>query len=55
MNTYVKQFDEISIVDIAAPGGKKLFSNEMFTKLSSKGVLVPNGFAITHCIYGSMI
>ena len=47
MNTYIKQFKEISIADIAAVGGKNSSLGEMFSKLSSKGIPVPDGFATT--------
>ena len=47
MNTYIKQFREISIADIAAVGGKNSSLGEMFSKLSSKGIPVPDGFATT--------
>ena len=47
MNTYIKQFKEISITDIAAIGGKNSSLGEMFSKLSSKGIPVPDGFATT--------
>ena len=47
MENYIKKFNEISIADIAAVGGKNSSLGEMFSKLSSKGILVPNGFATT--------
>ena len=47
MNTYIKQFKEISIADIGAVGGKNSSLGEMFSKLSSKGIPVPDGFATT--------
>ncbi len=46
-NGYIKQFREISIADIAAVGGKNSSLGEMFSKLSSKGIPVPDGFATT--------
>ena len=46
MNTYIKQFKEISITDLAAVGGKNSSLGEMFSKLSSKGIPVPDGFEI---------
>ncbi len=47
MNGYIKHFKEISIADIAAVGGKNSSLGEMFSKLSSKGIPVPDGFATT--------
>jgi pyruvate, water dikinase len=47
MDSYIKQFTEISIADIAAVGGKNSSLGEMFSKLSSKGIPVPDGFATT--------
>lgn len=47
MNEYIKQFDTINISDISIVGGKNASLGEMFSKLGSKGILIPNGFAIT--------
>jgi pyruvate,water dikinase len=47
MNTYIKKFKEIGISDIAKVGGKNSSLGEMFSKLSSKGIPVPDGFATT--------
>ena len=47
MENYIKKFNEISIADIAAVGGKNSSLGEMFSKLSSKGIPVPDGFATT--------
>ncbi|HRO47547.1 phosphoenolpyruvate synthase [Agriterribacter sp.] len=47
MNLYIKKFKEISIADIAAVGGKNASLGEMFSKLSGKGISVPDGFATT--------
>ena len=47
MNTYIKKFKEIGIADIAKVGGKNSSLGEMFSKLSSKGISVPDGFATT--------
>jgi pyruvate, water dikinase len=47
MNSYIKKFNEIGIADIAAVGGKNSSLGEMFSKLSSKGIPVPDGFATT--------
>ena len=47
MNTYIKKFQEIGIEDIAEVGGKNSSLGEMFSKLTSKGIAVPDGFATT--------
>jgi pyruvate,water dikinase len=47
MNTYIKKFKEIGIADIAIVGGKNSSLGEMYSKLSSKGIAVPDGFATT--------
>ena len=47
MTTYIKQFKEISINDVASVGGKNASLGEMFSKLSDKGIAVPDGFATT--------
>jgi pyruvate,water dikinase len=45
--TYVAFFEEFGINDVARVGGKNASLGEMYQKLSSRGVRVPNGFAIT--------
>ncbi|HEX6171343.1 MAG TPA: phosphoenolpyruvate synthase [Chitinophagaceae bacterium] len=47
MNSYIKKFSEISIADSAIVGGKNSSLGEMFNKLSSKGIQIPDGFATT--------
>ncbi len=47
MNTYIIPFKEISISDVPKVGGKNASLGEMFSKLSSKGIQVPDGFATT--------
>jgi pyruvate, water dikinase len=44
---YIRSFGEIGINDIATVGGKNASLGEMYRNLSSQGVRVPNGFAIT--------
>lgn len=43
----IKHFSEIRISDIATVGGKNASLGEMFSSLSSKGIAVPDGFAVT--------
>jgi pyruvate, water dikinase len=47
MSLYIKQFKEISITDVASVGGKNASLGEMFSKLSARGISVPDGFATT--------
>jgi pyruvate,water dikinase len=44
---YIKWFAEISIGDVPLVGGKNASLGEMFRELSSEGVRVPDGFAVT--------
>jgi pyruvate,water dikinase len=44
-------FDEIGIEDVELVGGKNASLGEMYRKLTSKGVAVPHGYAITAYAY----
>ena len=44
-------FDDIGIEDVPLVGGKNASLGEMYQKLTSKGVAVPHGFAITAYAY----
>ena len=48
---YILWFSQISNNDVALVGGKNASLGEMYSELTSKGVLVPNGFAITSEAY----
>jgi len=50
-NKYILWFDEISHKDVSLVGGKNASLGEMYSNLTSKGVNVPNGFAITTKAY----
>jgi pyruvate,water dikinase len=54
-NPYILWFEEIGIEDIAQVGGKNASLGEMYRRLSSKGVRVPNGFAVTAEGYKSIL
>jgi pyruvate, water dikinase len=43
----IKEFKDTGINDVAQVGGKNASLGEMISKLSSEGIPVPNGFAIT--------
>jgi pyruvate,water dikinase len=47
MNNYIKRFRDIGIADVPKVGGKNASLGEMISRLSSKGISVPNGFATT--------
>lgn len=40
-------FNEVSMEDVALVGGKNASLGEMYSSLASKGINIPNGFAIT--------
>ncbi len=52
---YIKKFSDISITDVAIVGGKNSSLGEMFSKLSRKGIAVPNGFATTAYAFDEFI
>jgi pyruvate, water dikinase len=43
----IRWFDEIGIDDVPLVGGKNASLGEMYRELASRGIRVPNGFAIT--------
>jgi pyruvate,water dikinase len=47
MNDYVRWFSDIRLGDVALVGGKNASLGELYATLSSEGVRVPNGFALT--------
>src|SRR6266496_5120826 len=47
MPNLIKRFSEITLEDIAEVGGKNSSLGELTTKLSSKGIRIPEGFATT--------
>jgi len=44
---FIKQFAELSINDVPIVGGKNASLGEMIQKLSTRGVTIPSGFAVT--------
>jgi pyruvate,water dikinase len=48
---FVKFFSELDIKDVPQVGGKNASLGEMYQKLTSKGIRVPNGFATTAYAY----
>ncbi len=51
MTKFIKFFKELGIKDVPSVGGKNASLGEMFQKLTSQGVNVPNGFATTSQAY----
>ncbi len=54
-NALIIWFEEIGIEDVPLVGGKNASLGEMYQKLTSKGVAVPHGFAITAYAYQHLI
>jgi pyruvate,water dikinase len=52
---YIRWFEEIKIEDIPIVGGKNASLGEMYRELTSQGVKIPNGFAITAGAYWYVI
>ncbi len=44
---YIRFFKDISLEDVALVGGKNASLGELYRELTPKGLLVPNGFAVT--------
>lgn len=55
MAAFIKNFSEISIHDLALVGGKNASLGEMFSQLTPKGILVPDGFAVTAAAYDAFL
>ena len=55
MSKNIKFFNEIGIEDVNEVGGKNASLGEMYQNLTSQGVLVPNGFAITTSAYNYVL
>ena len=47
MSDFIKKFKDITINDVSEVGGKNASLGEMYSNLSAKGILIPNGFAVT--------
>ncbi|SDK18438.1 phosphoenolpyruvate synthase [Microbulbifer yueqingensis] len=52
---YIRWFKETSLADIAEVGGKTASLGEMYRTLGSRGINVPNGFAITAAAYRAVL
>jgi pyruvate,water dikinase len=54
-NEFIRWFSELGIADVALVGGKNASLGEMYRELGSRGVRVPNGFAITAAAYKAIL
>ena len=50
-STFILWFDQLSISDVSLVGGKNASLGEMYVNLTSKGIRIPNGFAVTAYAY----
>jgi pyruvate,water dikinase len=48
---FIRWFSELGVADVALVGGKNASLGELYRELSSQGVRVPNGFAVTAAAY----
>jgi pyruvate,water dikinase len=55
MSNLIKKFNEVRITDVNSVGGKNASLGEMLSQLSSKGIAVPDGFAITAYAFSCFI
>src|SRR5579871_4894962 len=44
---FIRWFQEIGIGDVGLVGGKNASLGEMYRELTTKGIRIPNGFAVT--------
>ena len=51
MERYTYRFEEIALADVPRFGGKNASLGEMFSKLQSQGINIPDGFATTASAY----
>ncbi len=51
MKSFIKQFKDVGITDVAEVGGKNASLGEMIQVLSPKGVKIPGGFVVTADAY----
>lgn len=55
MQSYIKTFSEIGMSDVPAVGGKNASLGEMFSRLRSGQIRVPDGFAVTTQAFRDLI
>ena len=52
---YIRWFEEIGIEDVPLVGGKNASLGEMYRDLTTQGVKIPDGFAVTAEAYWYMV
>ncbi|HET6421138.1 MAG TPA: PEP/pyruvate-binding domain-containing protein, partial [Geobacteraceae bacterium] len=52
---YIRWFKDININDVSLVGGKNASLGEMFGELTTCGVKIPNGFAVTAEAYRDLV
>ncbi len=52
---FIRSFEEISAADVALVGGKTASLGEMYRTLRPRGVLIPDGFAVTAQAYRAVL
>ncbi|MBT8220743.1 MAG: phosphoenolpyruvate synthase [Bacteroidia bacterium] len=55
MTPFILNFDQINIKDVSQVGGKNASLGEMFQRLESSGIKVPDGFAVSATAYRKFI
>ncbi|MFT7824370.1 MAG: PEP/pyruvate-binding domain-containing protein, partial [Sulfurimonas sp.] len=55
MSGYIRWFSELGMENVAEVGGKNASLGEMYRNLSSEGIRVPNGFAVTAEAYEAVL
>jgi pyruvate,water dikinase len=55
MQDYIRWFEDIRNTDVDLVGGKNASLGELYTALTSQGVRVPNGFAVTADAYRNLL
>ena len=48
---FMRWFRDLTIADVGLVGGKNASRGEMYRELTSQGITIPNGFAITAAGY----
>ena len=52
---FIRWFGDLSLADVPIVGGKNASLGEMYRELSTQGVRVPNGFAVTAAAYRHVV
>ena len=52
---YILPYNQVSMQDLREVGGKNASLGEMYKNLASKGILIPDGFAVTSTAYWNVL